>query len=72
MMKRCEKPIIALIVAVVLLCASLALCACDRDKKDTDTVYIGTTALIERAVRGEYNYDKIGRASCRERVYVSG
>ena len=58
-MKRCEKPIIALIVAVVLLCASLALCACDRDKKDTDTVYIGTTALIERAVRGEYNYDML-------------
>jgi len=58
-MKICKKSILLLGAAAVCMFAILVFCACGGGINERDTVYIGTTALIERAVRGEYNYDML-------------
>lgn len=48
--------VIALILALAVI---FSLTACNVELKKEKAVYIGTTAVIEKAVRGEYNYDML-------------
>jgi len=59
-MKRTVK-LISLVALISLLSACfLGFTACNGSgERELDTVVIGTTASIEKAVRGEYNYDML-------------
>lgn len=47
------------IIFVLLILSTAVFAACKDKTEPVDTVIVGTTAVIEKAVRGEYDYDML-------------
>ncbi len=54
-----KKLLCSAMLGILIVLAICSLCACVPESGDSNTIVVGTTASIEKAIRDEYNFDML-------------